>query len=216
VAGAVYQTIVFDLDGTLVNTLPGVYRAYEYAVAPYRPAPTRAEIDAVLGGPGRRGLEILLPPGAPVDEAWERLWEYAYAHRDEVDVMPHARELLIGLRDAGRKVALWTGRDRESTELILERYGLAEYFYGVVCGDDLPTHKPDPQGLLLLMEKAGATPQETLLAGDSIHDVRAGLRAGVFTVAVGPRAHLLEEKPPLVVRDLQELHRFLLAPQGRR
>lgn len=214
-SGTVYETVVFDLDGTLVNTLPGVYRAYQYALAPYRPVPTRDEIDAVLGGPGRRGLELLLPAGAPVEEAWQRLWHYAYAHRDEVDLMPYARELLADLNAAGRNVALWTGRDRESTMLVLERFELAPYFYGVVCGDDLPTHKPDPQGLLLLMERVGATPRSTVMAGDSIHDVRAGLRAGVFTVAVGPHAHLLEERPHLTVHDLRELRHFLLNPRAR-
>lgn len=205
-----FKVAVFDLDGTLIDTMPGVFRAYEYALAPYRPLPSRAEIAAVLGGPGRRGLAQLLPPGAPVEEAWQRLWQYAFAHRHEVELMPHARALLQALRDAGKAVGLWTGRDRESTQLIFQHYGLAPYFDGVVCGDDLPSHKPDPEGLFTLLRGLGAEAEDAVFVGDTIHDVRAGLNAGVFTVAVGEQAHLLEVAPDVVVRDLVELHALLL------
>lgn len=208
----IYDTAVFDLDGTLIDTMPGVFRAYEYALAPYRPLPSREEIAAVLGGPGRRGLQQLLPPGAPVEEAWNRLWQYAMAHRHEVELLPHARDLLEDLRRKGKRVGLWTGRDRESTELILDHYQLRPYFQGVVCGDDLPSHKPDPQGLFVLLRSIGTEPRHVVYVGDTIHDVRAGLNAGVLTIAVGPKAHLLEETPDMTVRDLRELRELLIGP----
>lgn len=208
-----YRLAVFDLDGTLIDTLSNVVRAFEYALAHYGPVPEREEIYKVLGGPGKRGLQTLLPPGAPVEEAWRRLWDYASAHHHEVELMDNSIELLECLRRAGKTVALWTGRDRESTTLILRHYGLAPYFSDVVCGDDLPSHKPDPEGLFLLMNRLGAHREDVVFTGDSIHDVRAGLRAGVFTVAVGPNAHQLEPRPHLVVRDLYEWQATLLPEQ---
>lgn len=206
-----FQLAVFDLDGTLIDTMSNVLRAYEYALAPYGPVPEREEIYKVLGGPGRRGLETLLPPGAPVEEAWRRLWDYASAHHDEVDLMDNSVELLDSLKRAGKTVALWTGRDRESTMLILQHYGLKPFFSDVVCGDDLPSHKPDPEGLFLLMDRLGAKRDDVVFTGDTVHDVRAGLRAGVFTVAVGPNAHRLEPQPHLIVRDLHEWQTVFLS-----
>lgn len=204
-----FQAVVFDLDGTLVDTMPVVFRAYQYAVAPYRPAPSREEIMAVLGGPIQVGLERLLPPDAPREEAIRRVWAYADAHRHEVELLDGAVDLLGQLREAGVRVGLWTGRDRASTRVILDAFGLWDYLQAVVCGDDLPTHKPDPQGLFVVLNQMGAEPAQSAFVGDSIHDVRAGLRAGVYTVAVGPEGPYLPERADLVVPNLPALRPYL-------
>ena len=199
-----FQLAVFDLDGTLIDTMSNVLRAYEYALAPYGPVPEREEIYKVLGGPGRRGLETLLPPGAPVEEAWRRLWDYASAHHRRSG--PHgqqhraAGQLEAGRQDGGPLDGPGSGKHDPD----FAHYGLTPFFSDVVCGDDLPSHKPDPEGLFLLMDRLGRRPGRCGVYRRYLHDVRAGLRAGVFTVAVGPNAHQLEPRPHLVVRDLHE------------
>lgn len=204
-----FQAVVFDLDGTLVDTMSLVFRAYQYALAPYRPVPTREEIMAVLGGPIQVGLERLLPPGAPLEEALQRMWAYGEAHREEVELLNGAVDLLGRLRESGVRVGLWTGRDRASTRLILDAFQLWDYLQAVVCGDDLPTHKPDPQGLFVVLDQMRVEPARAAFVGDSIHDVRAGLKAGVYTVAVGPEGPYLPERADLVVPDLVTLQPYL-------
>jgi HAD superfamily hydrolase (TIGR01509 family) len=111
-------------------------------------------------------------------------------HRDNAHLIrpfDGVRALLDQLRDAGVQIAMWTGRDRVSADWLLREHQLTEYFATVVCGDDLPSHKPDPAGLREIMRRLGVTPAETLFVGDSDVDVLGGAACGVDTLLIQHR-----------------------------
>ena len=112
------STAIFDLDGTLVDSMPFVIESFAHAVEPFTGLPTPAEVLAQLGGPMEACLRNLL--GSQADQAIgaakERLLKYE--HGQEIKLLPFAgsRELLIELKARGVKLGIWTGRDRWSAE----------------------------------------------------------------------------------------------------
>jgi HAD superfamily hydrolase (TIGR01509 family) len=95
-----------------------------------------------------------------------------------------ALDFLEDLRTTGVKLAIWTGRDRSSTGRLLGGLKLEGYFATVLCGDDLPTHKPDPEGLREIMRRLGVSAHETIFVGDADVDVLGGAACGVETVLI--------------------------------
>jgi pyrophosphatase PpaX len=178
------KAAVFDLDGTLVDSMPFVISAFIHAVEPYRPKPDAAEVLACLGGPLDPCLRNLLGPKAAdhLAEARERLITFEDGKEADLPPFPGARELLASLKDRGVKLGVWTGRNRWSTERILSIHGLAGFFAAVVCGDDLPNHKPDPAGLIHAVKTLGVTPREVVFVGDADVDILAGHAAGIHTI----------------------------------
>jgi len=176
--------IVFDLDGTLVDTMPVVVRGIAHAIAPFVDPPSPAEIYRRVAGPADRCLAELLGGDRHVAEAVERLFAYAREHGREIEVYPGAAELLAELQAANRPVALWTGRDRTSAMRILEEANLRGHFGAVVCGDDLPTHKPDPEGFRHLATSLEVPATELLMVGDAEVDVIGAARAGAQAILI--------------------------------
>jgi HAD superfamily hydrolase (TIGR01509 family) len=134
---------------------------------------------ACLGGPPTASLRNLLGGDRHVAAALERLMRSFAEQRTEARLFAGARRLLADLRAQGVWTGLWTGRDRASTEAILTQLDLAGLFDGTVCGDDLPSHKPDPAGLAALLDRGGLTAAQALFVGDAEADAIAAHRLGV-------------------------------------
>lgn len=177
------RAVVFDLDGTLLDSLPLVLASIAHALEPFGSRPTM-EIFAKLGGPPERFLRNLVDDLNHVPVALQRM--EAYHHQNAHLIQPYegAGTVLADLAKLGVQVAVWTGRDRESTEWLLRRHQLEGYFATVLCGDDLPTHKPDPAGLREIMRRLAVKPQETLFVGDADVDVLGGVGCGVDTLLI--------------------------------
>ncbi len=182
-ARAFRRAVVFDLDGTLLDSLPLVLAAITHAVAPHGLRPTR-EIFAHLGGPPERFLLDLVGDPRAVPEALRRMGEFHREHEAMIVPYAGAAEILADLRARGVAAAVWTGRDRASAERLLRSRGLADLVGTVVCGDDFPTHKPDPEGLRHILAAQAVDPAAALLVGDADVDVRGGRAGGVDTVLI--------------------------------
>ena len=163
--------IVFDLDGTLVDTMPLVVRAVAYALEPFMTPPPPEEIYRRVAGPVDRCLAALLGGETHVFEASRRLYEFADWHRGDVDLFPGAATVLVELQARGFPLALWTGRDERSATAILQRHDLRRHFADCIFGDTLETHKPDPEGMHRLAEVLGVPAEELLMVGDAEVDV---------------------------------------------
>ncbi|HEY0945073.1 MAG TPA: HAD-IA family hydrolase [Opitutaceae bacterium] len=179
-----HGAVVFDLDGTLVDSMPMVLRAFAHALAPFRAPLGEMELFLRLGAPPERAFRELLDDAAHVPLALERMVEFSRTHWELIQPFAGAQALLSSLRAQGRDAALWTGRDRRSAEMILAEHGLEPAFATAVCGDDLPTHKPHPQGLLEILDRLRLQAADTLFIGDADVDVLAGWDAGVRTVLI--------------------------------
>ncbi len=177
------RLVVFDFDGTLVNSLPLVLASISHALEPFGGRPTM-DIFAHLGGPPERFLPLLLGNPRDVPIALRRMNTFHNENNHLVKAFDGAAAMLDSLDSAGVRSAIWTGRDRESAQVLLSGLGLAGRFSEIVCGDDLPTHKPDPAGLREVMRRVGTSPVDTLYVGDADVDVLGGCACGVDTILI--------------------------------
>jgi pyrophosphatase PpaX len=178
------RAIVFDLDGTLVDSLPLVLRAFAHALEPFGPRPTM-ELFARLGGPPARIFSGLVHDQKHVPAAMKRLHEFNREHHHLIRPFDGVGVVLEQLRTRGAALAVWTGRDRASTDWLLQTHGLDGFFSTVLCGDDLPSHKPDPAGLQDILRQLAVKPAEALLVGDADVDVLGGAACNVDTLLIG-------------------------------
>lgn len=177
------RAVVFDLDGTLLDSLGFVLRALEHALEPYGVRPT-ADIFTRLGGPPQRFLPDLIPDPRGAEEVLARLAKYHHTHGHLLEPYQGATALLRELHAADVKLGVWTGRDRASAQVLLRQHGIEPLLGAVVCGDDLESHKPDPAGLQLILQRLAVASSETLFVGDADVDVEGGVAAGVDTLLI--------------------------------
>ena len=142
------------------------------------------EIFASLGGPPERFLGPLLDDLRNLPVALERLESFHHQNAHLIRPYDGVDTLLPKLRTLGVQVALWTGRDRVSADWLLRRHKLEGFFATMVCGDDLPSHKPDPEGLREIIRRLDVKPEETLFVGDADVDVLGGVGCGVDTLLI--------------------------------
>jgi HAD superfamily hydrolase (TIGR01509 family) len=185
------RAIVFDLDGTVVDSHRYTFAAFRFASSPYRPPPSDAEVFAAFGPSERVILASLVP--AHAGDAYRRLQEYYARHAAGVEMHPEMRPLLRDLRDAGVRLGLFTGRGADSTELLLRALELEWAFEAVVSGDAAHRPKPAPDGVLHLLRVLGSAPNTSLVVGDSPLDLEAARSAA--TPAAFAAWHAFVEPP---------------------
>jgi phosphoglycolate phosphatase len=205
------QLLVFDLDGTLVNSKldlalsvnamldhMGLERLPEETIATYVGHGVEALVRRALG---ERATEEKVQGGLQYFLAY-----YREHMLDNTTLYPGVREALQGLRD--RKMAVLTNKPVRFSREMLERLAIADCFAFIYGGNSFPQKKPDPAGIKVLMEDLDASPRGTMMIGDSDTDVVTGRNAGVWTCGVtyGFGAHSLRNAPPdLLLDDLREL-----------
>jgi HAD superfamily hydrolase (TIGR01549 family) len=176
--------VIFDLDGTLLNSMPLVFQAYAHAVSPFVEALSDDEWRVHMGGPPERILERVLGQPSQVGEALIRLNDYGSVHWRRIQAFEGMKALLDDCSLAGVPVGVWTGRERESTEVLLDEHGIRERLTACICGDDFASHKPDPAGLSAALRALEIEPAAALFIGDADVDVLAGAALGVRTVLI--------------------------------
>jgi pyrophosphatase PpaX len=180
------NTVLFDFDGTVMDTNRVIINSWQHTfrtlTGEERP---EAEIVATFG-------EILHDtvarffPNVPVEEAVEVYRSYHRANFGPmISVFPGMKELIEELKSRGYTLAIVTSRLPATTAEGLEKYGLAGYFDLVVTCDDCKRFKPDPEPVLIALEKLGKKPEEALMVGDTRNDIQCARRAGVKPVLVG-------------------------------
>lgn len=206
------RLILYDLDGTLVDTLQDITVAANYMLAELRlPALTPDEVKPFVG----RGVRELIARCLDTDVSDEidrglRIYRAHYGQHlmDHSRLYPGAREVLEHFTPP-RAQGVVTNKPNPYSTQLLQGLGVAGYFLDIIGGEGAYPRKPDPAGIQALMSRAGAAPGETVFIGDSIIDVETGRRAGVMTVAVGhgltDRRELRAAQPEHLVADFSEL-----------
>jgi pyrophosphatase PpaX len=205
-----FETVLFDLDGTVVDSGGIILASMRHATQEVLGRDySDEELMQAVGGPG---LEAQMSALAP--DHVEQLVDVYRAHNeplhDELEACAGMEDVLVRLRDEGRRLGVVTAKRRSTVELAFAQVPLGHLFETIVGGDETERHKPDPEPLLLGAERLGADPAATAYVGDSPFDVRAAKAAGMFAVAVTwgrihDRERLEAEQPDAIVENAEEL-----------
>lgn len=209
------KLLVFDLDGTLIDSAQDLCNSVNATLAHF--GLKHLEDTEIAGFIGDGALMLVRRAlaqehGSPVDEeflqtAYAFFLDYYRAHKlDFTYAYDGVLEALAALKDLHsqpRTMAVLTNKPVRPARDICAALGLAPYFLHIYGGNSFPTKKPDPAGLLSLMAEAGATPEQTVLIGDSEVDVRTARNAGVWCIGCtfGLAPETLEANQPDVLVD---------------
>jgi HAD superfamily hydrolase (TIGR01509 family) len=179
--------VIFDCDGTLVDSEPLARTAWERALLPYGYALTEADAETSVGLPYPRVHAYFAARAAlpDADAFWGEFTGELFGLIDaDLVVFDDAVEAARSLRSRGVPVAVASSSPRERLSRTLERAGLLDAFDVVVSGDEVEHGKPAPDMFLLAASRLGVEPATCVVVEDSPPGVQAGVAAGMFTLAV--------------------------------
>jgi phosphoglycolate phosphatase len=215
------KLLVFDLDGTLIDSAQDLCNSVNAALAQFGHAPLPDPAIAGFVGNGapmlmRRSLAMAdgIQP-EQVDETLlagayefflryyrEHKLDFTYAYEGVLEALAALRDLHDAPGGPPRVMAVLTNKPVRPARGICEGLGMADYFLHIYGGDSFPVKKPDPTGLRTLMQETGASPDQTVMIGDSQVDVETARNAGAWSIGCafgfGPQ-NLLDTKPDILV-----------------
>ena len=188
------RTVLFDLDGTLLDHFAAIHRSHAYTVRQLGlPEPTPAQVRAAVGG----GLELAITRLAGPERLAAALaiyrpyWDATML--DDVQLLPGARELLTALKRNGAQTAVFTNKHGPSSRRVCAHLGIAGLLDGNFGATDTPWFKPSPEFAAHVMRALGAQAATTALVGDSPFDLAAARNAGFEFHGVATGTHTAEE-----------------------
>lgn len=185
-------SVLFDLDGTLIDSAPGVAWSLNKALEAEGRASLTVDRVKDLVGKGAVYLvaDALKDTGGMIDEAQrDRVKDaflniYAENPIQDTIVFPGVFDVLSKLQSDGVPMALCTNKPRITTMPVLDAFGLTQYFPVVLCGDEVTHRKPDGRHVLDTLKMLGQDPARAIMVGDSENDILAAQDAGVQTICV--------------------------------
>ena len=216
---ATLKLLVFDLDGTLIDSAQDLCNSVNAALAEFGRKPLPDEQIAGYIGNGALMLvrrAFAAEDGPKVDDSTltkahdyflayyrEHKLDYTYAYEGVLEALEALRSVHDQTDGPARAMAVLTNKPVRPARAICEALGLAPYFLNIYGGNSFDTKKPDPEGLFALMQEAGARPDETVMIGDSQVDVQTARNAGAWSIGCtfGLAPGSLEAIPPDVLVD---------------
>jgi pyrophosphatase PpaX len=179
-----FPVVLFDLDGTVVDSGGIILASMRHATRTVLAREyTDAELMAKVGGPGLEAQMLALAPDR-VDELVRVYRAHNEPLHETLEAFPGIGDVLAQLREEGRRLGVVTAKRRATVEIAFAKLPLGHLFDTVVGGDETERHKPDPQPLLLGLERLGERPERAAYVGDSPYDMQAANAAGLYAVGV--------------------------------
>jgi 2-phosphoglycolate phosphatase len=196
--------IIFDLDGTLVDSSGGVVASTNYALTQMGESPrSPEEIKRFIGHPLEEMFETFTD--APMEKLKEKFQEKARETMvDSAQGLPGVSEVIQLLHQAGYRLAVATTKYVNHTRGIIAKMGWAQYFAATASGDEVARVKPAPDLVLLAMERLGASADKTVMIGDTVNDIEAARAAGIAVIAI---------RSPFGDNDLNRYRPTMLLPR---
>lgn len=178
-----YQAIVFDLDGTLIDSSALMVNAFKHALTPFNLDVSAQEVEAMRSLSSAELFRDRLSEEHAA-EAVARLWSYSQRAVPDTLLIEGIDVLLQQVADKNITMGVWTGRDRASALAILKHHQIDNFFHALVGGSEVAKNKPHPEGLLLLAQKLDIAPDLLLHIGDHDHDLLGAQQAGAASALV--------------------------------
>lgn len=206
-----FPVVLFDLDGTLIDSGPIIIASMRHAsVTVLGVEPDEERVRAAIGGPGLASQMRDLDPDR-VDELIEVYRAHNEPLHEELEAFVGVLDLLPRFRDEGRRLGIVTAKRLQTVALALDRFPVLREAIEVLVGmEDTERHKPDPDPILEALRRLGASPAEAAYVGDSPFDIAAAKAAEVFAVGVTwggihSADRLAQEFPDALVSTPEEL-----------
>lgn len=206
------EVVLFDLDGTLMDSMSMVIKCFEYLFQKYRTVEefTRDKQVEVFGPPLAVEMAKFFPEKDPEElvEEYRAYQENMKANQD-VFLMPHALEVLQGYKREGARMGIVSSRLTVSCEHWLKEFGVRDLFEVVLGREAFEHPKPAPDGILLACKQMHVDPENCVYIGDNASDVLAAKAAGCSSVGFvstpEKEQEIQDSKPDLLIHDLKEL-----------
>ncbi|MBG9466092.1 pyrophosphatase [Bacillus thuringiensis] len=203
------NTVLFDLDGTLINTNELIISSFLHTLNTYYPNQYKREDVLPFIGPSLHDTFSKIDE-SKVEEMITSYRKFNHDHHDElVEEYETVYETVRELKKQGYKVGIVTTKARQTVEMGLQLSKLDEFFDVVVTIDDVEHVKPHPEPLQKALELLDAKPEEALMVGDNHHDIVGGQNAGTKTAAVSwtlkGRVYLEAYKPDFMLDKMSDL-----------
>jgi pyrophosphatase PpaX len=212
VTAAAARVVLFDLDGTLIDSERLILASYRHTMRKHLGhVPPEETWKATIGQPLVVQMKMFADREDKVSAMIRTYVDHNLAnHDDYVNPFPGVRSLVEAIRESGRVLGIVTSKKRRATHMGLARCDLpVEWFTAIVTADDVERYKPEPEPVLEALDQLGISGAEALFVGDSTHDMRCGRAAGVLTAAVlwGPytRAQLEPTEPDVWLEEPGDL-----------
>lgn len=203
------KAVIFDLDGTILNTDLLIKKSFIHVFKKYKPGYTlsNAELLSFLG-PALADTFSRYFDQDMVDELIDYYREFNHCHhQDYVTIYPGVKETLQTLKDMGYPLAIVTTKIKDAVYIGLDLFDIRDYFDVIIGHDDVTRSKPDPEGINKALEKLGL--KDGYYIGDNVTDIMAGKNAGLKTIGVkwSPKGYdlMLKENPDLLIDHFNEI-----------
>lgn len=179
------KAVIFDFDGTLANTLPICYYAFQHVFKEYDKRELSSDEIKSMFGPSETGIikENLIHPNK--EKAIELYYtKYMEQHTELVGFNQEIDNLLRFIKAKGMKLGIVTGKAKRSLDISIQALKMEEWFDVIITGDDVINPKPHPEGVIKALSILGVETDEAMFIGDSEADIQAGKQADVYTIGV--------------------------------
>jgi phosphoglycolate phosphatase/pyrophosphatase PpaX len=179
------KAIIFDFDGTLANTLPICYFAFQNVFKEFDNKDLSPEEIKAMFGPSETGIIRENLTNVNKEQAIELYYKkYLENHSNLVSPNMEIDEMIRHLKENGIKIGIVTGKARRSLDISLKALQMDKLFEVIITGDDVVKPKPHPEGIIKALSLLGVQNNEAMFIGDSDADIQAGNQANVHTVGV--------------------------------
>lgn len=204
-----YKYILFDLDGTLINSNDVIIKCLKETAEKYvKRDLSDEELDRILGKPLKEQISLIHNENVEqMVECYRRLYR---KHRDELTKEFNGiKEMLDILKEKGYTMGIVTSKGTSGIEHALTKFDMHKYFDATVSANDVKNHKPHPEPVLKVLDALEGNVEEAILIGDSLSDMLCGKNTGITTILVDwsilPREELLKANPDFIAKTPKDI-----------
>lgn len=206
------RTILFDLDGTLIDSNQLIFTSFKHTFDHYKLDFTDEEI-LEFNGPALIETFTKIDPIRATEMVATYRKHNHEVHDEYVTIFPNVIETLEQLQEKDVKLGIVTTKMSEGVKLGMQLTGIEKYFDSIVTLSDVTHAKPHPEPVLKAMHELGGDPETTIMVGDNSHDIEAGKNAGVKTAGVAwslkGKERLLSYEPNYMLDDMKDILQLL-------
>ncbi len=207
------KTVIFDMDGVIVDTEPVHYYAYQQHFE-YLEIEVSDVVYASFTGNSTKNVYQKLKEAFRLEYEIEdlvkhkrELFNNAFDEKEDLDLLPGVRQLIENLHDNGIQLILASSASKVTISRVFNRFGLHQYFTHIVSGEDFPKSKPDPAIFEKASQLSGNEKQECIVIEDSTNGIKAAKAAGLFCVGYNSAHSKLQElsEADIIISNFNEL-----------